>query len=256
MSGRKTRKYFKYALGELLLVVFGILIALQINNWNEERIEQRQITEYAHALIKDLERDLVMADVITLEIDLLIKKIDTLAGYVKSRPVDQMRNIDLFYLMREPFYRPYAWNRTALEQIKNSGALRQMKNQQLVEKISAYEAFTHHLDGDFDFDRTVGTRSVALASRVVDMNYPNIGEVFPDGEMEYFSFPESQFHETYKNTNFSLLTDDINDIKIAVNSYLVLGGRYGIGPRAEMEMPRLVANASELIELLRADYPE
>lgn len=33
----KTGKYFKYAIGEIVLVVFGILIALQVNNWNEKR---------------------------------------------------------------------------------------------------------------------------------------------------------------------------------------------------------------------------
>jgi len=33
----KTGKYFKYAIGEIILVVIGILIALSINNWNEER---------------------------------------------------------------------------------------------------------------------------------------------------------------------------------------------------------------------------
>jgi hypothetical protein len=33
----KTSKYFKYAIGEIVLVVIGILLALQINNWNEER---------------------------------------------------------------------------------------------------------------------------------------------------------------------------------------------------------------------------
>ncbi|TYA58268.1 DUF6090 family protein [Formosa maritima] len=33
----KTSKYFKYAIGEIILVVIGILIALQINNWNEKQ---------------------------------------------------------------------------------------------------------------------------------------------------------------------------------------------------------------------------
>ncbi|MCB0461581.1 MAG: DUF6090 family protein [Flavobacteriaceae bacterium] len=33
----KTGKYFKYAIGEIVLVVIGILIALSINNWNEKR---------------------------------------------------------------------------------------------------------------------------------------------------------------------------------------------------------------------------
>ena len=178
LLGKTTRRYLSYAVGELVLVVFGILIALQINNWNEERIEQRQIADYAHALIKDLERDLAMIEVIKTEIDVLINKIDTLAAYIENRSIEELRNIDLYYLMRAPFYRPYAWNRTALEQIKNSGALRQMKNQQLAEKISAYEAFTNHLEGDFEFDRTVGTNSVTLAGTVIDMNYPNVHEVF------------------------------------------------------------------------------
>ena len=37
MEENKTGKYLKYAIGEIVLVVIGILIALQINNWNEER---------------------------------------------------------------------------------------------------------------------------------------------------------------------------------------------------------------------------
>ena len=37
METGKTGRYFKYALGEIFLVVIGILIALQINNWNEDR---------------------------------------------------------------------------------------------------------------------------------------------------------------------------------------------------------------------------
>lgn len=37
LSEGKTGKYLKYAIGEIILVVIGILIALQINNWNEER---------------------------------------------------------------------------------------------------------------------------------------------------------------------------------------------------------------------------
>jgi len=37
----KTSKYMKYAIGEIILVVFGILIALSINNWNEDRIKKQ-----------------------------------------------------------------------------------------------------------------------------------------------------------------------------------------------------------------------
>ena len=37
MTNNKTAKYLTYAIGEIILVVIGILIALQINNWNEDR---------------------------------------------------------------------------------------------------------------------------------------------------------------------------------------------------------------------------
>ena len=41
-------KYFKYAIGEIFLVVFGILIALQINNWNENRKAENNEIVFAH----------------------------------------------------------------------------------------------------------------------------------------------------------------------------------------------------------------
>ena len=66
----------------------------------------------------------------------------------------------------------------------------------------------------------------------------------------------SPIHDVYKDTNLSLLTDDLKDIKVVVNSYLVLGSYYGIRPRAEIEMPKLVAEAQELIAMLKEEYPD
>ena len=37
----RTGKYLKYAIGEIILVVIGILIALSINNWNDSRLENK-----------------------------------------------------------------------------------------------------------------------------------------------------------------------------------------------------------------------
>jgi hypothetical protein len=36
IENNKTGKYFKYAIGEIVLVMIGILLALQVNNWNED----------------------------------------------------------------------------------------------------------------------------------------------------------------------------------------------------------------------------
>ena len=55
----KTGKYFKYALGEIVLVVIGILIALQINNWNELRIHRQKEIVNLVELKKGLKSDLI-----------------------------------------------------------------------------------------------------------------------------------------------------------------------------------------------------
>ena len=55
LSKGKTGKYFKYAIGEILLVVIGILIALQINNWNEEKKYRAQEKNLLTGLKEDLQ---------------------------------------------------------------------------------------------------------------------------------------------------------------------------------------------------------
>ena len=53
----KTSKYFKYAIGEIVLVVLGILIALQINNWNQGRINANEELSILKSLKAGLKKD-------------------------------------------------------------------------------------------------------------------------------------------------------------------------------------------------------
>ena len=55
LSKGKTEKYLKYAIGEIVLVVIGILIALSINTWNENRKLQTKSLNYLHRLKVDLD---------------------------------------------------------------------------------------------------------------------------------------------------------------------------------------------------------
>ena len=58
----KTSKYLKYAIGEIVLVVIGILIALQVNNWNENRkIKQKQMV-FLSNVKQDLNNDLLQLE--------------------------------------------------------------------------------------------------------------------------------------------------------------------------------------------------
>lgn len=54
----KALEYIKYALGEILLVVIGILLAVQINNWNQEKENQKKITSIFIDILNDLADDI------------------------------------------------------------------------------------------------------------------------------------------------------------------------------------------------------
>jgi hypothetical protein len=54
----KNGTYFKYAFGEIVLVVIGILIALQVSNWNQLRLEQNSMNAYYAKLANTLEDDI------------------------------------------------------------------------------------------------------------------------------------------------------------------------------------------------------
>ena len=59
LSENRVRKYLLYAIGEIILVVIGILIALQINNWNDSLKERTSEKKILMEILSNLEQDLV-----------------------------------------------------------------------------------------------------------------------------------------------------------------------------------------------------
>ncbi|MBT8449624.1 MAG: hypothetical protein KJO69_08035 [Gammaproteobacteria bacterium] len=58
LKENKFRKYLAYATGEIVLVVIGILIALQITNWNQERQETASLEAYLTSISRNIDSDL------------------------------------------------------------------------------------------------------------------------------------------------------------------------------------------------------
>ena len=59
---KKFRKYTAYAIGEMLLVIVGILIALQIDNWNTDRQEQELLDGYLQSIARNMQEDAAKLD--------------------------------------------------------------------------------------------------------------------------------------------------------------------------------------------------
>ena len=103
MKQNKTSKYFKYAIGEIVLVVIGILIALSINNWNEDRKSKIMATEVYSNLLTSLEQDSIEVE---RTINLLTKSLETQRKLILSTSdqyVKDLSQTDMENMVQEIF---------------------------------------------------------------------------------------------------------------------------------------------------------
>jgi hypothetical protein len=93
---------------------------------------------------------------------------DSLCAYVYEKNLNQLNNFDLIYKSGIGSDNPYTWSRTTLEQIKSSGSLRYFDNDSIVKKVSAYDAFTRHMDYDYETDYNQGNKIFEKREQILD----------------------------------------------------------------------------------------
>ncbi len=102
LSESKTGKYLKYAIGEIVLVVIGILIALSINNWNENKKNVNQARKHLETIKLNLEDDIKQAENLLAETETTIEYTNTFLSQFKTlTPIDNNIQLYLIYLMYE-----------------------------------------------------------------------------------------------------------------------------------------------------------
>jgi hypothetical protein len=150
-----TRKYFKYAIGEIVLVVIGILIALQINNWNELQKNKKQELVILTNILQDLKLDEIgLKDIIEKR----TKKIASADIMVRYYHGIQIKNLnDYYYHWTNVLY----WvehnpRNIAFKELVNAGNVSVIKNTEirnsLLEINASYEelfAVRKHLYDDY-----------------------------------------------------------------------------------------------------------
>ena len=139
MSENKTGKYLKYAIGEIILVVFGILIALSINNWNEDVKNKRSEIHYLKRIVNDLENDISEFE---LTKETAQKRNDRVLFLL-----DVLKEVDLVQKSPDYFvtsiviagytHRPTISNHS-FEELKSVGRLSLIRNEELRVSITKY----------------------------------------------------------------------------------------------------------------------
>ena len=127
METGKTSKYFKYAIGEIILVVIGILIALQINNWNENRKSQKAKTQYYEQLFEEIELDIK-------GIDGQLKRLEgDIISYNTYEAIYETSNISLDTIYKNikklpSIYDQASFNTKTIEVLKSTGDIKLFPN--------------------------------------------------------------------------------------------------------------------------------
>ena len=164
LSEGKTARYFKYALGEIFLVVIGILIALQINNWNVNRLNGIEEKEILQNIKQDLslelenfKRHLQSQLVFTQSCKEIIEAFNVENRFVISDALLGSLN-DLF--VRNSFIP----NLTTFRTLENTGKLELISNDSLKEQITIH---AHDLE---IFNENTTNNNTTLVDQLVNQS--------------------------------------------------------------------------------------
>ena len=127
LTENKVSKYLIYAVGEIVLVVIGILIALQINNWNEQQKLNKEEANFLQRVRQDLVKDTFY---FTAQINEGITTIQNTRKFIQE--IYKIQNtqeefsavLDLFVARTEEL----VVNNTAYQELNNAGTLNIIKN--------------------------------------------------------------------------------------------------------------------------------
>ena len=143
MEKNKTGKYIQYALGEIILVVIGILIALQINNWNENRKNRIAEADYYCRILEDLELNEKLIDETSELISNKIKLCKELISDLNKIPNDRSTILNKFVVaLRQDVFVP---SNIAFEDITSSGQLKLLTDLKLKNRLIQHSAFLNNI---------------------------------------------------------------------------------------------------------------
>ena len=146
----KFLQYSRYAIGEIVLVVIGILIALSINNWNENRkdgIKEQVILKSLKVNLKENLRLLDLANTATIDAYNSSLKLHELIKprsiVVDTNQIDSLISVMFDFFNFDP-------NSGAINEIINSGQLNIIKNEELKNQISNWSGMVEDTQRDGD----------------------------------------------------------------------------------------------------------
>lgn len=230
MKTNKTGKYFKYAIGEILLVVIGILIAIQLNSVKQNNDKRTEEINYLKNILSDLNQDKVELEKIIERRNSKANSAKTMETYYHTNVVDNLSeyysnwtNV-LYWEAHNPSFITY-------KELINSGKVSSLSNErvkQLLLKIDyaynelfevrehMYDDYSEYLYRPFadiiDYENAINTWSEPNIK--IDLSREDV-EIALKNKRIKNGFTLASFNNT-------LLKNQLNEILTKVDSTIVL----------------------------------
>ena len=135
----KTGKYFKYAIGEIILVVIGILIAIQLNEWRHDSTNNKQKQVVLKALQLEFEANLKQLDTVLYYMG-KVKEYYPIANKMIQNPEGNYSKQDVSNSIVNLSY-TWSFNPSngALRSAISSSQIHLLKNNRLIELLFSWE---------------------------------------------------------------------------------------------------------------------
>ncbi len=190
----------RYAIGEIVLVVIGILIALQINNWNEQNKEDKIEHKYLQRLVIDLAVDSLYYDQKIVESELAIQQLNEFIhkSYETQENIGEVKQ--LFNHLKVQTNHLVTQNSTYKE-LAGSGNINIIKNDSLKKLIIEYYWVTEELTAQIEEFNLVSTQFFVEASSVArnwQKFFPGLSDIYTNsnmhlkGEWDFINDPKSE----------------------------------------------------------------
>ena len=133
----KPLKYIRYAIGEITLIIIGIILALSLNSWKDNKMVKAESQELLDRLVVDLEHDLSYFDAQEKEYITWIQQIDLILDQVLDNDSVKISKFDQFAAGRMSLNFLQV-NRITFTEMFNGGKILKFNNGEIIREIKKY----------------------------------------------------------------------------------------------------------------------
>jgi hypothetical protein len=224
----KIANYLKYAFGEIILVVIGILIALEINNLNEERKSENIRQTYYKQMLDDIH---IEKQYVQKQLDWLNKSIASYENYKEEVKDPDLKPIEIAEKLKkvELTFAIFHFNMKSINVLESTGDIKLMSENirdELIDiKITEDYSIRQQNINDSQYENILMKAFSMGYQRLFDQHAnfqginvnPNITEIILTMES---ALALKNFTENDQVSSFNLLEKDLNELEESINSKL------------------------------------